>query len=123
MYAITFDLDAEKLQRTYPGASCANAHAEIRSFLENRGFERVQGSMYMGDKTITAVTCVLVAADLAHKYDWFRVSVRNIRQLRIEADNDLRPALSYSKRDGGDLANADSRHDYSDRQPPLDPPH
>lgn len=53
----------------------------------------MQGSSYFGDDTIDTVRCVRVVQKLAKKYDWFTPSVRDIRMLRIEENNDLRIAL------------------------------
>lgn len=38
-------------------------------------------------------SCVLAVQDLASRYDWFTPSVRDIRMLRIEENNDLMPAV------------------------------
>lgn len=93
MYAIVFDLDTTTLEQTYPNASWRNAYQEIRSVLEDRGFEWQQGSPYFGGEAITAVDCVIAVQELKKKYNWFQPSVRDIRMLRIEENNDLGPAL------------------------------
>ena len=93
MYAIVFDLDTATLEQTYPNASWRNACQEIRKVLEDRGFEWRQGSTYFGNDSITAVDCVLAAQELKRQYQWFQPSVRDIRMLRIEENNDLGPAL------------------------------
>lgn len=94
MYAIVFDLDTALLEQTYPNSSWRNAYQEIRSVLEDRGFEWQQGSTYFGGENITAVDCVIVAQELKRLYSWFQPSVRDIRMLRIEENNDLSPALN-----------------------------
>lgn len=93
MYAIVFDLDTATLEQTYPNASWRNAYQDIRRVLEDRGFEWQQGSTYFGGENITAVDCVLAAQALKRQYNWFQPSVRDIRMLRIEENNDLGPAL------------------------------
>ena len=92
MYAIVFDLDTTVLEQTYSNASWRNAYSEIRKVLEDRGFEW-QGSTYFGSERITAVDCVLAVQALKREYNWFQPSVRDIRMLRIEENNDLGPAL------------------------------
>ncbi|MBN9400355.1 MAG: virulence factor ['Candidatus Kapabacteria' thiocyanatum] len=94
MYAIAFDLDTAALQSNYPGNSSTNAYSAIASFLSERGFSRQQGSVYFGDNTVNAVRCVIAVQDLARRYSWFAPSVRDIRMLRIEEDNDLNPAIA-----------------------------
>ena len=46
VYAITFDLDTETLEKLYPTESWRNAYTDIRKFLEDHGFEHKQGSVY-----------------------------------------------------------------------------
>jgi len=94
MYAIVFDLDTSTLENTYPNPSWRNAYSEVRRFLETRGFDWQQGSTYFGNDTVTAVECVLAVQALSRSYDWFQPSVRDIRMLRIEENNDLSQALS-----------------------------
>jgi virulence-associated protein VapD len=94
MYAITFDLDTDMLQQVYPGDSWRNAYTEIRRILIEDGFDWQQGSVYFGSpERIDAVTCVIAAQRLARELPWFAESVRDIRMLRIEENNDLAPAV------------------------------
>jgi virulence-associated protein VapD len=93
MYAISFDLDIEMLKKTY-GESFNNAYADIRKYLELHDFKWIQGSMYFGDlEKVDAVTCVLTVQDFAKSNEWFKQSVRDIRMLRIEDNNNLMPAI------------------------------
>ena len=95
MYAITFDLDIDTLKNSYHNDSYNNAYSDIRKVLiEEFGFSWQQGSVYFGGDTVDAVSCVLAAQELTQRYDWFAVSVKDIRMLRIEDNNDLRPAIT-----------------------------
>jgi virulence-associated protein VapD len=94
MYAIVCDLDTSTLENTYPNSSWRNAYSEVRGLLEKRGFDWQQGSTYFGNESVTAVDCVLVVQELKRTYNWFQPSVRDIRMLRIEENNDLGPALA-----------------------------
>ncbi len=98
MYGITVDLDTSTLQTTYGNPSWNNAYGDIKKVLTDYGFYRQQGSVYFGDEGVDAVTCVVAVQDLAGKFAWFTPSVRDIRMLRIEDDNDLRPALDRTIR-------------------------
>jgi virulence-associated protein VapD len=93
MFAIVFDLDTNVLRETYPNQSWNNACSDIRKVLEDRGFEWQQGSTYFGNANITAVDCVIAVQALRREYEWFKPSVRDVRMLRIEDNNDLMPAL------------------------------
>ena len=94
MYAIVFDFDTAMLEKLYPNQHWRNAYTDVRTYLTARGFEWKQGSTYFGDPaTVDAVRCVTVVQKLAAKYPWFTSSVRDLRMLRIEENNDLMTAL------------------------------
>ena len=93
MYAIAFDLDNAILNKTYPNESFNNAYNDIKRVLSKFGFERQQGSVYFGNSDTDAVKAVMATQTLAKTYDWFAPSVRDIRMLRIEDNNDLKPAI------------------------------
>ena len=96
MYAITFDMDTNILEKMYPAVSYNNAYADIGRALRDFGFERQQGSVYFGNNKVDAVTCVIATQNLTRIYPWFGPSVRDIRMLRIEDQNDLRPAIDQT---------------------------
>ena len=98
MYAITFDMDTQVLEASYHNASWRNAYADIRNCLHEFGFARQQGSVYYGDERVDAVSCVLAVQELTQRYDWFSASVRDIRMLRIEDNDDLMPAIERARR-------------------------
>ena len=93
MFAIVFDLDTNSLKDVYGGPSWNNAYNDVRNFLKKRGFDWQQGSIYFGDDTVDAVSCVLTIQDMTAEFDWFAPAVRDIRMLRIEDNNDLMPAV------------------------------
>lgn len=94
MYAIAFDLEQDTLSKTYGSPTYTNAYSDIKKILTSYGFSRQQGSVYFGDvEKVDAVRCVLAVQELAKKYPWFSASVEDIRMLRIEDNNDLRPAI------------------------------
>lgn len=93
MYAIAFDLDQEILSKTYGVPSYTNAYNDIKKILESFGFDRQQGSVYFGNDKVDAVVAVMATQTLAKKFPWFSASVKDIRMLRIEDNNDLKPAI------------------------------
>ena len=100
MYAIAFDLDTETLKNTYGSPSYTNAYGDIRKMLQEHGFDWQQGSVYFGSAKVNAVTCVLAAIALTNAFAWFAASVRDIRMLRIEELNDLKPAIESAMGNG-----------------------
>jgi virulence-associated protein VapD len=99
VYAIAFDMDIEALRANY-GDPYNNAYLEIRRVLQGHGFAWQQGGVYFGGESVTSVTCVLAAMDLARSLPWFAASVRDIRMLRIEELNDLLPAVQQASGQG-----------------------
>lgn len=93
MYAVVFDLDTSCLSEQYHVDSSNNAYANIRKFMEANHFEWKQGSVYFGDETVTAVTCVITVQRLSQQYPWFASCAKDVRMLRIEENNDLLPAI------------------------------
>lgn len=93
VYAIAFDLDLNLLKEHYPGNTHTQGYADIRRFLEARGFGHQQGSVYFGDQSVDAVSCVLTVQEMVKDYPWVRECVKGIRMLRIEENNDLGVAI------------------------------
>ncbi len=91
-YAIAFDLKTDLLKEYY-GENCGNAYGEIQKFLEGNHYKRQQGSLYFGDKNTNAVHCVMTVQKLSENFTWFPLCVSDIIMLRIEENNDLKPAL------------------------------
>lgn len=92
-YAVTFDLEVSQLETHYRNSSYTNAWNDIQKFLTQNGFKWIQKSVYFGDETITAVKCVVVMQKLSKLYPWFPLSVKDVRMLKIEENNDLMPAI------------------------------
>jgi len=93
VFAIVFDLDTSILEDLYHNASWKNAYQDIRKFLEQRGFDHMQGSTYFGDETMDSITCSTTVQEMALTFDWFASAVRDIRMLKIEDNNDMMPAI------------------------------
>ena len=93
MYAIAFDLDTATLKASYHNDSWQNAYNDIARALRLHGFDRPQGSVYFGNDSVDAVSCVLAVQQLTNDFAWFGPAVRDIRMLRIEDNNDLGPAV------------------------------
>jgi virulence-associated protein VapD len=94
-YAISFDLDTKTLQDSYPSPSRQSAYFDIERALQRHGFKRKKGSVYFGDDNVDVVRCTMAVQELASEFDWFVPSVKDIRMLRIEGNNDLMPVLEF----------------------------
>ena len=98
MYAIAFDLDTDTLKKAYGSDSYNNAYGDIRKVLTTKhNFNWQQGSVYFGDPAkVNAVSCVLAIMDVSRTFAWFAPSVKDIRMLRIEEQNDLMGAVQQA---------------------------
>lgn len=118
MYAITFDLDTQPLKNAYHNESYGNAYSDIRRVLvEEYGFFWQQESVYFGGDTVDAVSCVLAVQDITARFDWFASSVRDIRMLRIEDNNDLMPAVERGSDLKKRLERAEPNHRHAAHEP------
>jgi virulence-associated protein VapD len=93
VYAIAFDIDTQVAERVM-GNTWKSCYGAIERSLLAHGFIRQQGSLFFGDDTSNAVSCIKAVQDLDDKYAWFARIVKDLRMLRIDEDNDLLPALS-----------------------------
>lgn len=86
MYAIAFDLVVAETEQHHP-KGVTQAYTEIGAVLMDRGFRRVQGSLYVTDNEDMA-NLFLAIQDLRGR-PWFPKSVRDIRAFRIEQWSDF----------------------------------
>lgn len=94
MYAIAFDLHAHTAEKLCGPNWRGICYDKIERVLGHHGFHRQQGSVYFGDEETNPVTCVTAVQALDNQYAWFGRTVRDLRMLRIDENNDLLPALS-----------------------------
>ena len=94
VYAITFDLDGKVAEKLCGPNWRGTCYGRIASVFAEHGFGRVQGSVYFGDEDSDAVRCVMAVQAADTRFAWFGRSVRDLRMLRVDENNDLLPALS-----------------------------
>ena len=86
MYAVAFDLVVADTQQPHP-TGVAQAYTEIGAILAERGFERVQGSLYVTKNE--DMSNLFVAIQELRSRPWFPKSVRDIRAFRLEQWSDF----------------------------------
>lgn len=86
MYAIAFDLVVADTEKHHP-KGVSQAYADIGSILNEHGFRRVQGSLYVTDNEDMAN--LFLAMQALRAREWFPKSVRDIRAFRIEQWSDF----------------------------------
>ncbi len=90
MYAIAFDLVVADTERHH-SQGVSQAYADIGSILNEHGFRRVQGSLYVTDEENMAN--LFIAIQSLRSQNWFPDSVRDIRAFRIEQWSDFTPVV------------------------------
>ena len=86
MYAVAFDLVVADTEQHHP-KGVSQAYADIGAVLNEYGFRRVQGSLYVTDNEDMA-NLFMVMQELRSR-SWFPKSVRDIRAFRIEQWSDF----------------------------------
>lgn len=95
MYAITFDMNVDDLQKYY-GAPYNPAYDEIRHEMEELGFEWTHGSLYVSTNPKNTLTSVYKAINRLSTIDWFKKSVRDIRAFKVEDWSDFTEVVKDS---------------------------
>ena len=81
MFAVTFDMVVADLRDHHPKGISA-AYTEIAKTLAPFGFERVQGSVYLGNTG--DMTKLFDAISALKALPWFRKCARDVRGFRVE---------------------------------------
>ena len=86
MYAVAFDLVVAETRKYHP-KGVSQAYTEIGAVLNQHGFGRVQGSLYVTKNEDMAN--LFLAIQALRGMNWFPKSVRDIRAFRIEQWSDF----------------------------------
>jgi virulence-associated protein VapD len=86
MYAVAFDLVVADTEQQHP-RGVSQAYADIGAILNEHGFRRVQGSLYVTENEDMAN--LFLAIQALRTRAWFPKSVRDIRAFRIEQWSDF----------------------------------
>ena len=86
MFAIAFDMVIRDLKTNY-GEPYNNAYYDISVVMEQYGFYRTQGSVYLTENH--DMTNLFRAMNALKAIPWFKSSVRDIRAFRVENWSDF----------------------------------
>ena len=93
---ITFDLSQDALRQYYPRKETAQdpqffkrAYKDIQRFMEARGFERRQYSVYVSAEKLTALDVAVLTQRMAEEMPWLRQCVKEITATNIGARHSL----------------------------------
>jgi virulence-associated protein VapD len=90
MFAIAFDLVVADTEKHHP-KGVSQACSDIADTLDDYGFRRIQGSVYVTDSEDMANLFEAIMALKA--LPWFPASVRDIRAFRIDQWSDFMPIM------------------------------
>jgi virulence-associated protein VapD len=86
MFAIAFDMVVADIRKHYP-KGISSAYTEIGKSLQPFGFERVQGSVYVGREPDLANLFAAISA--LKQLPWFPRCARDVRGFRVENWSDF----------------------------------
>ena len=86
MFAIAFDMTVADIWAHYP-KGISSAYNEIARIVAPLGFERVQGSVYLGSSD--DITKLFDAINALTALNWFRICARDVRGFRVENWSDF----------------------------------
>jgi virulence-associated protein VapD len=86
MFAIAFDLTVKDAEAHHP-KSATQAYTDIAKAVRKFGFERIQGSVYVGNSDDLAD--LMFAMEALKAMPWFPPSVRDIRGFKVESWSDF----------------------------------
>ena len=93
---ITFDLSQDALRQHYPRKETAQdpqffkrAYKDIQRFMEARGFERRQYSVYVSAEKLTTLDVAVLTQRMAEEMPWLRQCVKEITATNIGARHSL----------------------------------
>ena len=90
MFAIAFDMVVADIRKHCP-KGISSAYTEIAKTVAPFGFERVQGSVYVGRSDDIARLFDAITALKALK--WFPACARDVRGFRVENWSDFTPSV------------------------------
>ncbi len=86
MFAIAFDMVVADIRKHHP-KGISSAYSEIGRTLAPHGFERIQGSVYLGKGANLAN--LFDAVDALKTMKWFKLCARDVRGLKVEDWSDF----------------------------------
>lgn len=120
---IAFDLNREKARKVasvYYANDSENGYAilykKIRAFLENKGFTKIQGSVYKNDKPITKREIEEILLNLKKTYPWISYCMQNCNVSDIKIAYDVTKAVAGNHKSQKEFKEAVIDHHNNDTQ-------
>lgn len=91
---LTFDLDT-KIAKKILGNNFSNVYKEIENFLDTRGFNHLQGTVYASEKSISSLEIKNLIDKIKEEYPYIVKCVRDMRQTSILGEFSLNKYFDY----------------------------
>ncbi len=75
---IAFDIDTNELEKYYPAKNWRYTYEVIKTFMMQRGFEHIQGSVYVSKKPMTYYKIITISKKLFNSYPYLHKAMRDI---------------------------------------------
>lgn len=111
---ISFDVDTKVSKQIFGERGYTQIYADIRRFMEKKGWKHIEGSVYMSDRSLSNVDISYMIRDIKKQYPYLEKCIKEIHQADISNVHSLNQYFSY---DGtpGQYERAQDK-DKSDRQ-------
>lgn len=92
---ITFDIDTNVAKEILGERNYIRAYADIREFMENGGWQHIEGSVYMSVVPVTTTNVAHLVDDLIWKYPYLTKCIREMHQSDITNVHSLSHHFDY----------------------------
>lgn len=92
---ITFDLDTKVLKQIHGEKNYTKAYTDIRSFMENNGFEHLEGSVYASTDNMSNHKILKTIKKLKGKHAYLEKSVKELHQTDVGESHSLSEQFDY----------------------------
>lgn len=92
---LSFDLDTNVVKKILGEKNYTMAYANIKSYMEDEGWEHIEGSVYMSRKPISTVRVAYLINRLKKKYPYLIKCIRDMHQADISNVHSLDNLFDY----------------------------
>lgn len=117
---VSFDIDTKVTKKILGEQSYTKIYADIREFMKKRGWQHIEGSVYMSKHPMGNGDILYLIDEMKEKYPYFEKCIKEIHQADISNVHSLNQYFSY---DGtpGQYERAQDNSDRQKREPPKRP--
>lgn len=92
---LSFDIDTKVAKAILGKSNYIKAYIDVRSFMEQAGWEHIEGSVYMSKKSLSTTQVMHLLDDLIWEYPYLTKCFREIHQADISNVHSLSQQFDY----------------------------